>query len=232
MRRDGRRGVRRPFSFAALAVAAVCATSAAAAELPPGFVRLSEVAPRIRQDIRYAGADNFVGRPVAGYGAAECWLRRETAEALKAVASDLARTGWTLVVYDCYRPERAVADFVAWANDAADQHTKAAHHPAIDKDRLFALGYIAGASAHSKGVAVDVGAGTDWGAAVDFGTPFDLFDPRSATDSEAIAPQAAANRRRLVAAFAARGFRNLPAEWWHFSLARPDARAWDLPIGR
>ena len=42
---------------------------------PAGFTRLADVAPEIKQDMRYAGANNFTGHPVPGYGAPRCWLR-------------------------------------------------------------------------------------------------------------------------------------------------------------
>ncbi len=89
--------------------AAVCAT---ASDLPPHFVRLVDVAPSIRQDIRYANSNNFTGRPVPGYAAAECWPRKEAALALAAVQNDALKQGFTLVVYDCYRPQRATKAFV------------------------------------------------------------------------------------------------------------------------
>ncbi len=210
------------------------AASRADAGLPPGFVRLAQVTKEARQEIRYAGSHNFVGRPIAGYGAAECWLRREAAEALAGVAHDLVAKGWRLVVYDCYRPQRAVADFVGWAKDPNDQERKAEFYPSLDKDRLFALGYIARQSAHSTGAAVDAGAeALDPGGTatpLDFGTPFDAFDPRSATASRDISNAAAGNRRRLVETFATHGFTNYAREWWHFSFRVAAPRAYDIPI--
>ncbi|TDR93629.1 M15 family metallopeptidase [Enterovirga rhinocerotis] len=220
---------------AALAVSLLIAalpapTIAADPAVPPGFVRLSDVAPAIRQDIRYAGRSNFTGRPVPGYGAPECWLRREAALALALVARDLAASGWRLVVYDCYRPQRATAAFVAWARDPADQATKAEYYPRIDKARLFALGYIASASSHSRGIAVDAGAETAGGSPVDFGTAFDHFDPRSGAGHPDVGALAQANRRRLAAAFAARGFAGYAREWWHFGFRTGASAAHDRPI--
>jgi zinc D-Ala-D-Ala dipeptidase len=122
---------------------------AQAVDLPPGFVRLADVAPGIRQEIRYATANNFVGRPIDGYGRGDCWLRREAAEALAKVA--VRAEGWRLLVYDCYRPTRAVADFVAWSKDATDQKMKAEYYPEIDKSLLFKAGFIATRSEHSRG---------------------------------------------------------------------------------
>jgi zinc D-Ala-D-Ala dipeptidase len=213
------------------------ATPAFAAELPPGFVRLADVAPGVRQEMRYAGTHNFTARPVPGYATGACWLRREMAQALVGVERDLERRHWRLVVYDCYRPERAVAAFLAWARDPADQSAKAQFYPDIDKKDLFKLGYIARSSAHSKGIAVDAGAEAldDKGEAspIDFGGGFDLFDPKSWTGSKAVSAEAIANRKTLAAAFAAHGLVNYPREWWHFSLpGLAKVPAYDVVIGR
>jgi hypothetical protein len=86
-------------------------------DIPEGFVDLADVAPGVVIDMRYAGADNFMGRPARGYGAPRCLLTRQAATALAAVQADLASNGFGLKVYDCYRPARAVADFVAWVRD-------------------------------------------------------------------------------------------------------------------
>lgn len=191
-----------------------CAGAAAAGGEPPGeFVRLADVAPSVKQDMRYAGANNFTGRPVPGYLAPQCWLRRETAEALAAVQKEAAREGLRLVVYDCYRPQRATKAFIAWAQDAADQKMKALYYPNVDKQALFELGYIAKASAHSTGLAVDLGI-----EGLDFGTPFDLFDETSATASPNVGAAAKANRAKLLDLMLRHGFSNLPQEWWHFAL--------------
>src|SRR6516162_5898416 len=93
---------------AAIVLAAMTQAAAAQRALPAGFVYLRDVDPTIAQDIRYAGSDNFVGRPLPGYEATECILRRDVAAALKRVQADLAASGLSLKVYDCYRPIRAV----------------------------------------------------------------------------------------------------------------------------
>src|ERR1043166_4408597 len=128
---------------------------ASARELPGGFVYLREVAPTIAQDIRYATANNFTAAPLPGYGAAECVLRRETAAALARVTADLAKQNLGLKVYDCYRPERAVAAMYRWAHDGKRDGDKR-FYPHHDKSALFALGYIAARSKHSTGTAVDL----------------------------------------------------------------------------
>jgi D-alanyl-D-alanine dipeptidase len=132
-------------------------TRAPAAGLPAGFVYLRDIDPGIPQDMRYAGGHNFVGRPIAGYDAAECVLTERAARALVVVQKALAEKQLSLLVWDCYRPARAVADFWRWSQDAADDRMRAEFYPRIDKGKLFALAYIARRSGHSRGSTVDLG---------------------------------------------------------------------------
>lgn len=202
------------------------AKCAAEGDPPPEFVRLADVAPRIAQDMRYAGAENFTGRPVPGYCAAQCWLRREVAEALAGVQKDAEAAGRSLIVYDCYRPQRATRAFMAWAADPSDEAMKAAYYPRLDKASLFELGYIAKESAHSTGVAVDLAL-----AGLDFGTPFDLFDAASGTHHARIADIAKQNRATLIALMRRHGFVNFDKEWWHFTFeGLDDVRPHDFEV--
>jgi zinc D-Ala-D-Ala dipeptidase len=202
--------------FAAISLVtmwSMCGTEIATAKEPPrNFVQLSDVAPTIRQDIRYASSRNFTGRPVPGYSAPQCWLRQETAEALAAAQREAAASGLSLVVYDCYRPLRATEAFVAWAGDASDQAMKAAYYPRVDKSVLFERGYISKVSMHSTGVAVDLAL-----AGLDFGTTFDFFDEVSATNYPGLGAEPTRNRALPTALMQRHGFENYPGEWWHFS---------------
>jgi D-alanyl-D-alanine dipeptidase len=197
---------------------------APAADPPPGFVRLADLAPGVLQEMRYAGPDNFTGSPVPGYRAPQCWLRTEAARALARAQALAHRRGYDLVVYDCYRPKRAVAAFVAWSKDD-DQTTKVAYYPNVEKRTLFSEGYIAENSTHSTGFAVDIGV-KGW----DFGAPFDFFDKRSWTKAN-VPKSARSNREKLVALMRGVGFENYPREWWHFTFKRPGkAEALDAEI--
>ena len=91
-----------------------------------------------------------------GYGAGECVLRREAADALKRVQADLAKENLGLKVYDCYRPTRAVRAMAAWAHDGDDSEATSRFYPALQKRNLFTLGYIAAQSKHSTGTTVDL----------------------------------------------------------------------------
>lgn len=198
----------------------------AAPDTVPDLVDVRGIEPSIRVDMRYAGSDNFVGTRVEGYEAPVCLLARPAAEALAEVQRSLAHDGLGLLVYDCYRPQRAVDHFVRWAADTADVRTKAQHYPDVPKSRLFEEGYIAERSGHSRGGTVDLtlvrepapGEAAEAAAPLDMGTPYDFFDPRSHTESPDVGDEALANRLRLREAMEAGGFRNYEAEWWHYTL--------------
>lgn len=255
--------MRRLLLLVGLAVAACSPTATspetnpAASGPPAGFVRLSDVAPDVVQEMRYTAEHNFVGRPIAGYDAAECWLTEPAAEAVARVQQQVAAKGYQLKVYDCYRPQRAVDDFVVWAKDPDDDVTRAEFYPRLEKDVLFPEGYIAEKSGHTRGSTVDLtlipqGAGVSpaWqigdplvdctapvgkrfpDTSIDMGTGFDCFDPLAATASRKVTAQQRANREVLLAAMTAAGFTNLPEEWWHYTLSDepfPDTY-FDVPI--
>src|SRR5262245_50063043 len=127
---------------AAIVLAAMVQTAAAQRALPPGFVYLRDVDPTIVQDIRYAGSDNFVGRPLPGYEAAECILRRDVAAALKRVQADLAASGLSLTVYDCYRPARAVRAMAERVNNGRSEPATKQIFLNLLKSSILQTGYI------------------------------------------------------------------------------------------
>ncbi len=201
-----------------------------------GLVDLRTLVDDIALDIRYAGSDNFVGQPIDGYGAPRCYLLRAVAEALADVETDLRTRGLRLLIFDCYRPQRAVAHFMRWARDLDDQATKAVFYPSIDKSALVG-DYIAEQSGHSRGATVDLGllrCDRRWQLCepLDMGTEFDFFDVRAHTDHPDLDGDQRLHRNLLRDAMAAHGFANYPLEWWHYSLPAADApgRAFDLPI--
>jgi D-alanyl-D-alanine dipeptidase len=232
------------------------AQASAASALPKGFVYLREAEPTIVQDIRYAGSHNFVGRPIKGYLAAECILSEPAANALKAVQKKLAGKNLSLIVWDCYRPKRAVDDFLRWSRDPARAEMKAEFYPRTDKQSLFSLGYLAVRSAHSRGSTVDLGivpSGFSMPAqsaalsplkpctapkderfedgAIDFGTGYDCLDVLGSTSNPRVGASALANRQMLKAAMRDAGFRAYFREWWHFELANePFGNGFDFEI--
>jgi zinc D-Ala-D-Ala dipeptidase len=234
--RDATRPAARAGALALAAAVALAACRSPGAGRSPAFVSLSEVAPGVELEMRYAGPENFVGAPVDGYERPVCLVTKPAAAALAAVERDLAPQGLGLRVFDCYRPRRAVAHFARWAREKGDERTKAAYYPRVEKGALFAEGYVAERSGHSRGSTVDltlvVRRADGTSDPVDMGTPFDLFDPRSNTDSPEVDEAQRASRHLLRDAMARRGFRPYPLEWWHFTLARepyPDSY-FDVPV--
>lgn len=201
-------------------VAALGTSAAVAQDRPATFVDAASVVPGLIVEMRYFGAHNFVGRPIAGYDRSVCLLTQEAAEALADVAGDLATMGLVLKLFDCYRPTRAVAHFMRWAQDLSDLAGKAEFYPDVDKRNLFRDGYIAERSGHSRGSTVDVTIASPDGRPLDMGTMFDLFSPRSWPSDTGISPEARANRALLATAMTRRGFVPYDKEWWHFTLAR------------
>jgi D-alanyl-D-alanine dipeptidase len=213
-----------------LALAGALACASAATE-PPALVDAAALAPGLVLDLRYATADNFVGMRIDGYDAPRCLLTEPAARALAAVQEDLAADGLGLVAFDCYRPQRAVDSFVRWSRAPEDPARAALHHPRVPKRELFARGYIAERSGHSRGSTVDVGL-VRAAVPLDCGTAFDFFDPRSGDEANDLSEPARANRARLRAAMERRGFRPYAPEWWHFTLAHepyPDTY-FDVPV--
>lgn len=200
-----------------------------------GLVDIRSRVPDIAEDIRYAGSDNFVGAPVDGYRAPRCYLLPAAADALASVERQLRTQAMRLKVFDCYRPARAVRNFVRWAQDLSDERTKASHYPALDKRQLLG-DYIAPVSGHSRGATVDVTLldcpGGHACAPVDMGTEFDFFDPLANTDSSLATVEQRQNRQRLKVAMEAAGFSNYSQEWWHYTLAivPEPVLLYDVPI--
>lgn len=242
-------------SILAAFVPIIAISSAYAQSLPGGFVYLRDVDPSIVQDIRYATPNNFVGRPLAGYGAGECVVKREVGLRLKAVQQDLAAQNLSLKMFDCYRPARASRDMVKWSQNGHETAADRRYNPKTPKTELFRLGYIASRSQHSTGAALDltlVDLKADNSAridpaksyadctapvearlpegSVDMGTGYDCTDEKGHTAAPSITRDQRAWRKRLVAAMAKQGFVNYSKEWWHFSLPGAGGAAYDFPI--
>jgi D-alanyl-D-alanine dipeptidase len=200
------------------AQAALAQQPQATTDRPAAFVDAATSVPGLVADMRYAGSHNFVGRPIAGYEAPHCLLTQSAAAALAAVARDLAPRGLVIKVFDCYRPARAVANFVRWARDPGDQAAKTEFYPDIDKRMLFRDGYIASQSGHSRGSTADLTLAKTDGSELDMGTHFDFFNPKSWTADPTVTAEQHANRMMLATAMRRRGFRGYEKEWWHFTL--------------
>ena len=189
-------------------------------KLPEGFVYVEDYIPSLQVELRYTSQNNFMGRPVNGYESRKCILSMQATNALKAVQADLAQKKLGLKVFDAYRPQRTVNDFVEWAKDLSDTAMKSSYYPQVKKSELFEKGYIAARSSHSRGSTVDVTlVYLEDGKEVDMGTPYDYFSPVSwPTHMASITETQYVNRMLLQRSMEKHGFLHLPTEWWHFTL--------------
>ena len=183
------------------------------------FVLLSEAVPDAILEIRYYSTYNFIGDRVDGYEEPLALLTKEAAAALKTVSDAVIEKGYRLKIYDAYRPQRAVTNFVNWAKDPADTRMKEYFYPDLEKDVLFPQGYIAEHSGHSRGSTVDLtlfDMKTEKEA--DMGGTFDFFGIQSHPDYKDITDAQYDNRMILRDAMTSHGFKPLEEEWWHFTL--------------
>ena len=183
------------------------------------FVLLTDVVPDAILEIRYYSTYNFVGDRIDGYEEPLAFLTKEAAEALKAVSDDLKEKGYRLKIYDAYRPQEAVTNFVDWALDPDDTRMKEYFYPELDKDVLFPQEYIMEHSGHTRGSTVDLTLfDMTTEKEVDMGGTFDYFGELSHPDYEDITEEQYENRMILREAMMAHGFKPLETEWWHFTL--------------
>ncbi len=246
--------------LAVLLALAATPAPAAAAERPKGFVELDKVDPTILHDMRYATRYNFVGRRIDGYRDPVCILHRRAARALERAQSELRPLGYSLKVYDCYRPQRAVDQFARWASNPADDKMKREFYPHVPKSQLFDRGYIARRSGHSRGSTVDLTlvrlppkpqprwTRKKYGLvrcyaprarrypdnSLNMGTAYDCFDPRANTLDPRITGRPRRNRLLLKRTLERAGFEDYANEWWHFTLAneRYPGTYFDFPVAR
>jgi D-alanyl-D-alanine dipeptidase len=163
------------------------------------LVELTRLDPTIRLDIRYATAQNFMGRML--YPQARAFLQRPAAEALIQVNTELRPLGYALLVFDGYRPWRITKQM--W------DHTPAAKREFVADPRK--------GSRHNRGCAVDLSL---WDIAADkevaMPGEYDEMSPRSYVAYTGGTPARRAARDLLRAHMEGHGFTVLPAEWWHF----------------
>ncbi|MDR0434479.1 MAG: D-Ala-D-Ala dipeptidase VanX [Gracilibacteraceae bacterium] len=184
-----------------------------------GFVFLDEMLPGVRWDAKYATWDNFTGKPVDGYEVNRVAGTRALAQALIEARRRAAALGCGLLLWDAYRPNRAVRCFLRWAGQREDGRTKERYYPNIDRADMVAKGYVASRSSHSRGSAVDLTLyRLDTGALLSMGGGFDLMDERSHHGAGGIAAGEGQNRALLRSIMENSGFEAYRFEWWHYVL--------------
>ena len=182
-----------------------------------GFAPISTVIDDAAYDIRYYSSNNFTGNRIDGYKAPVPYMTKQSLEALAIAAADLRKQGYRLLIWDSYRPQKAVDNFVRWINDPEDSGDKA-FYPELKKSDLVKGGYIAEKSGHTRGSTVDLTLIKKDGSFVDMGGTFDLFSEISHPDYKKLTRTQKKNRKILYDAMIKAGFKGIDSEWWHFTL--------------
>ena len=211
-----------PFNFKILYFLGIVSQCLLAQELPENFVLIKDSVPSIAINIRYGTNNNFIGRPIPGYGSRKAVITIATASALQKVQKELNKLGLGLKIFDAYRPQKAVNYFIKWSGQHSDTIMKNKYYPNLKKKNLFDLGYIASKSGHTRGSTVDVTllyvSGPEKGKEVDMGSIWDLFGAPSGYGYGAISIIQKENRKLLRELMIAHEFLPYDKEWWHFSL--------------
>lgn len=185
--------------------------------MQPGFVDLGTYIPGVAVEARYATAHNLTGHPLAGYCAEKAFCTVEAANALVKAAEVFRQMGYGVLIYDAYRPQKAVDDFVTWSQEPENFATKAEFYPALEKTDLFPMGYIARQSGHTRGSTIDLTL-TKSGVPIDMGTCFDLMDDLSHHGAAGVTEAQEQNRALLRSVMCWAGFAPYENEWWHYRL--------------
>lgn len=188
-------------------------------KLPVGFAYVKEIIPSIQVDLRYCYSNNFVGSSINGYVEPRCILTKKATLALKKAQTEFKKLGYGILVFDGYRPQRAVNHFVRWSKVIGDTITKNKFYPKLKKRDLFALEYIASKSGHSRGSTLDITLVKLYaGKQVDMGSPYDFFGEQSWVNFKDINDKKKSNRKLLQDIMNKNGFISYAKEWWHFTL--------------
>ena len=186
-----------------------------------GFVFLDEMLRGIRWDAKYATWDNFTGKPVDGYEVNRIVGTHAVALSLLETQKQAAALGYGLLLWDGYRPKRAVECFIRWSEQPEDNLTKEKYYPSIERTEMFAKGYLAFRSGHSRGSTIDLTLyHLDTGALVPMGSGFDFMDARSHHDAKGITDTESQNRGHLRSIMENSGFESYRFEWWHYVLRK------------
>ena len=177
------------------------------------LVPVTQYVPGIRQELRYAGEDNFTGQRI--YEFSDAYLRWGTVKKLQAVSEELAQQGLGLKIWDGFRPVKA--QFRLWQ---------------VCPDPAYVANPETGYSAHSRGNTVDITLVDSQGQPLEMPTDFDDFSAKADRDYSDCTAQAAANAQLLEQVMEKHGFRGYWAEWWHFTDTQsyPVEEVFDPPV--
>ena len=162
------------------------------------FVNLKNYSKDFSYDMKYATVDNFLKKKV--YPCAECFLRVKTVKSLLNANKSFLAKGYTIKLYDCYRPlaiQKKMWKIVPDANYVANPKR---------------------GSIHNKGGAVDITLIDSSGTELNMGTKFDFFGKEASHNYLDFSAEILANRRFLKETMLQNNFKSFDSEWWHYNL--------------
>ena len=143
--------------------------------------------------------NNVTGEPL--YGRSIALLQRDTAKKLVKAYERFKADGYTLKIYDAYRPlsaQRRLFEIVQNKHWIADPSTTASNH--------------------NRGCAVDIALIDDaTGLVLEFPTPMHTFTEEAARTCKTWTEEQAANVEYMTGVMSECGFNTIKSEWWHFS---------------
>lgn len=156
-----------------------------------------ETIPEIVLNIKYATKDNFTGQSI--YNEAKAFARRPVADALLNAQMEFLKLGYSIQIYDAYRPYRATVRFYE-----------------IIKDTRYVASPKTG-SRHNKGCAIDLTlVDRKTKQEIKMPTKYDSFEKAAWADAPVSDPIVKQNREILIQILSQYGFRVNKTEWWHF----------------
>mgnify|MGYP002645691331 FL=1 len=165
---------------------------------PADLVVVVDYIPGIYTELRYASDNNFTHQVI--YSFSDAYLRYGTVQKLASAQESLETAGYSLLIWDSFRP--VSAQFKLWE---------------VCPDPAYVANPEKGHSSHSRGNTVDITLVTLDGEPVEMPTDFDDFTAMADRDYSDVGEEAAANARLLEDAMTAAGFKPYSAEWWHYS---------------
>ena len=162
------------------------------------FVKVAAYIPDIIVDLRYATEENFTNQQI--YSFPDAWLRYGTVKKLMQVQEELRQQGYSLKIWDAFRP--ASAQFKLWA---------------VCPDPTYVANPNKGFSSHSRGNTVDITLVNADGTELMMPTGFDDFSKLADRDYSDCSQTAAENALLLEQLMIHYGFKPYSGEWWHFS---------------
>jgi D-alanyl-D-alanine dipeptidase len=186
-----------------------------------GLLEVSSNAPGVMVELKYATADNFMGKDV--YGCLQhAYVQKPVLDMLKKAQAALEKKlpGYHLLIYDAARP--LSIQWVLW--NTLTQYSPAERQKYVANPKEHSL--------HNYGSALDLTVADAQGKPLDMGTKFDFFGDLAYPSKEKallaagkLSQTAYQNRLILRDAMQAAGFMRIEFEWWHFNaFSRAEAK--------